>query len=156
MNKDEFKKFLREFMYPHECEYEKGHYGDLNHVRFEDVKDDPGGVTKWGIDYRAHRSIGIQGIKDLTIDQADEIYWKEWNQYDAPELEAKLAMAYFDCQINAGPGRAKQFLAKAKTVKTYLDEREAWYKRLVEAKPSSKKFLKGWLARVNDLRHYLA
>lgn len=36
----------------------------------------------------------------------------------------------------------------------YLDAREAWYRRLVVAKPTSQVFLKGWLNRTNDMRAY--
>lgn len=38
--------------------------------------------------------------------------------------------------------------------KAYLDAREAWYRRLAAAKPSSQVFLKGWLNRTNDMRDY--
>jgi hypothetical protein len=42
-------------------------------------------------------------------------------------------------------------------VKKFMDERDAFYHRLVERRPASKVFLKGWLNRTRDLRkHVLA
>lgn len=37
-----------------------------------------------------------------------------------------------------------------------MDKSEAWYRRLVEQKPSSQVFLNGWLNRTNDCRATLA
>lgn len=39
--------------------------------------------------------------------------------------------------------------------KVALDKREYWFRSYVKAKPKAKKYLKGWLNRVNDLRKYL-
>lgn len=153
---EDFKKFLREFIYPHEAAYRKGHYGDLNYVVFEDVKGDAGGVTKWGIDVASHRSLGEQGIKNLTIEQADEIYWKEFQDGGCDKLSYPLSYAYFDCQVNAGAGRARKLLIQSgNDAKKFCDARENFYHSLANHNPKLKKFEKGWVQRVIDIRKYL-
>ena len=152
---DQFTSFLREFLYPAECAYEKEHYGDLNHVTWENVPGDDGKWTKWGIDWNSHRSLGVDGIKNMTIEQADAIYLDQFLKEKSGKLPYPLNYCYFDCSVNAGPGRANQFLVNNTDAKEYLNARGAWYHRLVAAKPKNKKFLQGWLNRIEDLKKYL-
>ena len=116
---------------------------------YENDKDDPGGATKFGIDQRSHPNVDI---KNLTEDKATEIYWNEWLKDGCDHLPSPLDWLYFDAAVNCGIGRAQSFLnASGRDPKKYQDARRGFYNRLAEQKPTLKKFLKGWLARVDDL-----
>jgi len=116
---------------------------------FENDKDDPGGATRYGVDQRSHPNIDI---KNLTADEATTIYWNEWLRYGCDHLPSPIDWLYFDAAVNCGVGRAHSFLnASGRDPKKYQDARRGFYNRLAEAKPTLKKFLKGWLARVDDL-----
>lgn len=149
---DRFNKFLP-FIYQWECVYSKGHYGDLKYVISENEANDPGGVTKFGIDKRSHPNVDIV---NLTESKAREIYWNEyWSKYKCQDYPDKKGECVMNCAVNAGYGRAKLILLKAKTAAEFIEEQRAFYYRLVDAKPSFKKFLKGWLARTADLKKFL-
>lgn len=116
---------------------------------FENDPDDNGGATKFGIDQRSHPHVDI---KNLTEDQATTIYWNEWLRDGCDHLPSPLDWLYFDSAVNCGIGRAQSFLNESRRdPKKYQDARRGFYNRLAESKPKLKKFLKGWLARVDDL-----
>lgn len=121
---------------------------------YENDPDDPGGPTKWGIDHRSHPDVDI---KNLTKDEAIQIYYESyWQPNSCGDLETGLGESHMDGCVNCGAKRANRFLAASgNSASKYNDEREAFYGRLVEARPTSKKYLKGWLNRVSDLRKYL-
>jgi lysozyme family protein len=117
---------------------------------YENDPDDPGGATKYGIDQRSHSKVNI---KALTADQATAIYWNEYLQYKCDRLKQPLDWVYFNACVNTGYYRATTLLeASNNDADKFLDEQEAFYRRLVESRPSSQKYLKGWLARTEDLR----
>ena len=87
-----------------------------------------------------------------------------------------LDLVQFDTAVNMGPGRAVRFLQKAagcgvdgdfgaqteKAVRActpgdliagYCATREAYYRELARRNPDTAVFLKGWLNRLNALRH---
>lgn len=76
--------------------------------------NDAGGETKFGISKRAYPNVDI---KNLTREQAIEIYRRDyWNQL--PEgLPAVIHCVLFDCAVNAGIGRALRILQSAIKVK---------------------------------------
>lgn len=149
---ERFLKFLP-FIYQWECVFKKGHWGDMNYVIMEDVDGDAGGKTKYGIDQRGQPHVDI---KNLTEEEAREIYWNNyWQKYKCESYEDKLGECVMNCCVNAGYGRAKLILKDAKTADEFIKEQENFYERLVQAKPKSKKFLRGWLNRTSDLRKFL-
>ena len=118
-------------------------------TKYENVEGDDGGATKYGIDQRSHPNVDI---KNLTAEQATEIYWNEWIKDGCEHLPAPLDWLFFDACVNCGIGRAQQFLnASSRDPKKFQQERVDFYTRLAEQKPRLAKFKKGWLARVNDL-----
>ncbi len=156
-----FDKFLP-FIFSHECEYEKGHYGDLAHVVAENVAGDNGGVTKWGIDKASHPHVDVA---NLTQEQATVIYLEEWTAGRCDDYGFPLGEALFDAQVNCGAGRAAKLLAEidadAETspvtaAKAFCGERRAFYERLADQKSTMQKFLHGWLNRVDDLEAFLS
>lgn len=117
---------------------------------YENDQDDPGGATKFGIDQRSHPTVDI---RNLTKGQALEIYWQEWLADGCESKGSPFAEVFFNCAVNMGLGRAKQFDEKVQgeDARGFLDQQEAYYHRLAEGR-RFRKFLKGWLNRTTDLR----
>lgn len=71
---------------------------------------DAGGETNYGISKRAYPNVDI---KNLTRDQAIEIYKRDyWDKLPAT-LPAAVHCVLFDCAVNAGIGRALRILQAA-------------------------------------------
>ena len=171
----DFEKALK-FVFEHECEFKKGHYGDMDYVVSENVDNDPGGLTKWGIDKRSHPELDIE---NLTEEQAIEIYRKEyWEKYHCDQLDWPLNKVHFDNCVNMGAGQAVKLLQRVcgahddgawgpntraaviaackvrsadVVAKQVIEKKRDFYEKLAEAKPALAKFKQGWLNRTNDL-----
>lgn len=62
--------------------------------------NDPGGETKYGISKKAYPNLDI---KNLTVEQAKEIYKKDyWQVCKCDELPTPFAIALFDMGVNMG------------------------------------------------------
>ena len=132
--------------------------------------DDPGGETKFGISKRAFPDVDI---KNLTEDQAKKIYFDEyWKPLNLHLLQNKeLALHVFDHGVNAGKHTAVRMLqeileckkdgvlgpvtAKAandnnEIVEKYIQRRIRYYLEIATRRPRLKKFLRGWLNRVES------
>ena len=121
--------------------------GYVNHPK------DPGGETKYGISKRAYPHLDI---KTLTKAAAGEIYRKDyWEPLRCDELAWPLNLVHFDAGVNHGKGQARKFLLRASTAKGYLDQRRAFYERLIAARPSMAIFRRGWMRRLDDLASHL-
>ncbi len=117
--------------------------------------NDPGGETKYGISKRAYPKLDI---KNLTREQANEIYYKDyWLAAGCDNLSVPLNLVCFDMAVNSGVGRARKFVAAAKgNWNVYMQLRLAMYYDIVKANPSQRVFLKGWQNRWLDLKRYAA
>ena len=63
----------------------------------------------------------------------------------------------FDTAVNMGVSRAKTFLQESNgNTDKFIQLRRAKYEEFVKAKPSQKKFLKGWNNRVNELNSFVS
>lgn len=85
----------------------------LNHEGcYVNDPDDSGGETKYGICKKYHRDIDI---KNLTIEQASEIYKNEyWNLLRCADIEnQKIADKLFDISVLIGIKNAVKFLQLA-------------------------------------------
>lgn len=133
-----------------------------------DDPSDPGGLTKYGISLKAYKDLGRDGIKNLTISQAKEIYKRDyWNKGKCGSLPPKLRLCYFDACVNMGVKRATIILQEVlkieadgifgpKTLKAikavteenfnidYLSERGVFYSH----SPRFGEFGRGWLRRL--------
>ena len=125
---------------------------------------DPGGETKFGISKRAYPSLDI---KNLTREQAIDIYKRDyWDKLPAG-LAENVHGALFDCAVNTGISRAIRLLQAAIKVKPdgvwgaksastlhKLDTNEALIKFATErimfyaALSTFSRFGKGWVNRV--------
>ena len=173
-NLDTIKKdarFLKwiDFIFQWECVYDK-----KGNVIFEDDKDDPGGVTKYGIDQRSHPKLDI---KNLTKDQALEIYYETyWLGVKADRLPKGVGEVVANIGVNTGKGNASKWLQTAlsvnadgvigeitikaantspikETCEKLLTRLEGFYKSIATGKKA--KFLKGWLNRTSSLRKFI-
>lgn len=155
------------FVLAHENEYNKD-----GTVRTEHDPSDPGGTTKFGIDQASHPGLNIDGL--FLCDAVKSYHSDEWFRARGDDLPEKLAIAHFDGVVNMGEEPSAQLLQEAlgvpvdghvgpKTIAaaiaapetalaSILAGREAYYRRLRKFP----RYGKGWLARVADLRAYLA
>ncbi|MCX6848522.1 MAG: hypothetical protein NTY98_06350, partial [Verrucomicrobia bacterium] len=116
---------------------------------YENDPDDPGGETKFGIDKRSHPNVDI---KNLTKEVATAIYWEEWKADGCLGMPSPYAEVYFNCAVNMGLGRARQFGAASQAdANTFIGLQEAYYRRLAQ-QPKRAKYLNGWLNRTKALR----
>lgn len=143
-------------------------------------KDDPGGETKFGI---SKKSYPKEDIKNLTLDRAKEIYYKDyWILSGCDKLISMgfplTAMALFDSSVNCGVLTSKRFIQQCLNVivdgilgpKTmgeislkkdfdlcngFIGKRENYYLQIISINPKLEKFEKGWLNRTKDLRKFL-
>ena len=132
-------------------------------------KNDAGGETIYGISKRAYPNLDI---KSITLDDAREIYYKDyWKKNRVEELPKDIRFTYFDMCVNMGGSRACKILqqtANAKGAGLVVDGRIGkntikgsklvrlgrlksyrvlYYARIVINKPSQEKYWYGWYRR---------
>lgn len=133
--------------------------------------DDPGGETRYGISKRVFPK---EDIKELTILRAIELYYENYYiRYNLSMIaNAEKVLNILDYAINAGGSRAirtaQQIVGAdidgvlgqqtaylvnndANFVPKYKHARKVYYEYLADKRPRMKKFLKGWLRRVDKL-----
>lgn len=162
------------FTLPWECAFKAGHQGDLAFVRAELDPDDPGGVTKYGIDQRDHPGVDVV---NLTLEGAKAIYGaREWTWMLGERLDFPAFAVVFDACVN--PGRvvisylqhavgakpdgvfgeqtiAAVNVASRDQLGAFLDRVNLYYQNVAEEKPRLRKFLSGWINRNNARRKLL-
>ena len=134
---------------------------------------DLGGETKYGITKRFYPDVDI---KNLTIEQATEIYKKDyWDKNKVESLPQNLWHIYFDMCVNMGKRTAVKVLQRAAVNKgknievdgglgpmtigalkgVELDRvrafRVKYYVDLITAKPEQEKFYLGWFRRATEV-----
>jgi len=173
--------FSLAFVLRHECVYAAGHDGDMAFIVCENVPGDSGGCTKFGIDAASHPGIDIP---NLTLDQATALYRNgEWSGCRCDDLRNGVDTAVFDCAVNNGAAvagillqraiircgygavvdgiigtqtiRAASVINETELLARLLQLRRERYTDIVLHHPADAKFLKGWLARVDDLERAL-
>ena len=134
---------------------------------------DLGGETKYGITKRFYPDVDI---KNLTIEQATEIYKKDyWDKNRVESLPQNLWHIYFDMCVNMGKRTAVKVLQRAAVNKgrdievdgglgpmtigalkgVELDRvrafRVKYYVDLITARPEQEKFYLGWFRRATEV-----
>ena len=104
--------------------------------------------TKFGISAAAYPDIDIIA---LTRAKAISLYKRDyWTPIGADKLDPPMALAAFNCAVNAGIGRARQFLTE--TAKLTGEERlldyQARFGVFYAGLPSFAKYGRGWLRRL--------
>jgi len=129
--------------------------------------NDPGGETNYGITKKVYPKLDI---KNLTVEQAKEIYRKDYWLSGLDELEYPIAAKIFDMVVNMGTRQAIKLVQRAVDVsddgilgkgtlaalkaspaplQSICNQQELFYNQLAIRKPSLKVFLKGWLRRAS-------
>ena len=134
---------------------------------------DLGGETKYGITKRFYPDVDI---KNLTIEQATEIYKKDyWDKNRVESLPQNLWHIYFDMCVNMGKRTAVKVLQRAAVNRgrdievdgglgpatigalkgVELDRvrafRVKYYVDLITARPEQEKFFLGWFRRATEV-----
>jgi lysozyme family protein len=156
-------KFLKAFDYL--LKHEGGYVND---------KADPGGETNSGISKRSYPNLDI---KNLTLEQAKEIYFRDfWLKGKYEQInDENIAIKLFDLGVNVGINQANKLIQRALratgtqvtedgiigpiTLKAINEadptdllaalksEAAGYYRLIANLKPSQKKFITGWLRR---------
>lgn len=152
---------------------------------YTDDAYDAGGKTTWGIIEEEARRHGYKGdMRNLTKDMAKEIYFKDYfkkNRLDEIKDE-KIQLSVFDWLVNSGKWGAVYFqralnrlgfeisadgVIGSKTIKaaneadpvellkTYHAMQREYYNNLVKKRPLQRKFLRGWLNRIDAKEKFL-
>jgi lysozyme family protein len=148
-----FEAFIP-FVLKHETAYRKGHWGDDAFVITERDPSDPGGTTRYGIDYGEHKespwNLTESDIDHLTKTQAIDIYWRHWQIDGCEHLEYPLGEVFFNCATMSGRGQANLILKRQNTVSGYLRDELHVFDLIVQRRPASKKYVDGWKDRIVD------
>lgn len=131
---------------------------------YANVKGDAGGETNFGIaDMRDGVPDGMTDIdgdgkpdtrlKDLTKEQAADIYWREyWLECACNLYPPPLDWIVFDSAVQHSPALAVEFRRQAgNDAKRYLAIRRQFYLDLIKRKPVNEKFRRGWMNRLDHL-----
>ena len=123
-----------------------------------------------------------KNVKGISLTEALEIYRRQyWRPAHCADLPARLAVVQMDTAVNMGVGTARDMLRRAMlmcsselvtlmctsgtaqlatredslVVSKYLTLRRRRYHLISDQHPKEKKFLRGWLNRVDNLEQYL-
>lgn len=154
----------------------KWEVGSAPNGGYTNDSSDPGGETKWGISKRSHPQLNIS---TLSPEQAAQIYSDEyWDGAGCDSIPFPFCTAVFDTVVNLGLSRGiiwdkslvndsgndpgdyhlltvLSWLKQAKDCREFLDTRRRFYYSQVNKNPTSIKYLRGWLARLNDLQKFV-
>lgn len=110
---------------------------------------DPGGETKYGI---SKKSYPMLNIKDLSIEDAKLIYEKDyWMPAGCDRLPYPLNLVVFDNAVHSGVKAALDNLRLYPDWRDLIVERIEDMLDIVERRPASLKYLKGWIRRTVGL-----
>ncbi|MDR2723924.1 MAG: hypothetical protein LBB25_01795 [Holosporaceae bacterium] len=154
--------------------YHREPYALIGHVRFCGGRCPVMGISTKGISKRSYPNLDI---KNLTRDQAKEIYFRDFwlkGKYEQIEDE-NIAIKLFDLSVNMGIGQANKLVQRALlavgvnvaedgiigsiTLKAINEadptdllaalksESAGHYRLIANLNPSQKRFIEGWLSR---------
>ena len=126
---------------------------------------DKGGATNMGVtqktydNYRKQKGLSTRTVKQLTKDEATEIYHNNYVASGADKItNPKLAMCVFDWANHSGPENEtlQRSLKECNgDVDKFIKMRSDFLHRIIEKDPTQEDFRKGWDNRIKDLRAYV-
>ena len=138
---------------------------------FVNDPDDKGGATNKGItqttynSYLKSKNKKTKSVKNITQAEVEDIYFNRyWLAAGCNKMSKKFAVLCFDTAVNMGTGvvkatgmtRNEEFLraAQYKYTDRYIAAKRAKYNEFARV-PSQKKFLNGWLNRLNAVQKFI-
>lgn len=138
---------------------------------FVNDPDDKGGATNKGITQNTYNSYlkskGMQAksVRYITQAEVEDIYYKQyWLKSGCEKMSKKFAVLCFDTAVNMGTGivkatgmtRNEEFLKAAvyKFPEKYIEAKRAKYYEFAKY-GNQKKFLNGWLNRLNAVAKFI-
>ena len=117
------------------------------------VEDDNGkGNTKHGINISSNPEVDV---KNLTKEGAKQIYrTKYWDAVGVGSVSPEFQPLVFDAAVNQGQSFAKQLISAidgGATKDDIIALRKAAYQSSVDNNENNRKYLKGWIARVDSM-----
>ena len=107
--------------------------------------NDPGGKTKYGISQRSYPHLDIE---NLTVYDVKQIYYEDyWLKLECDQLSPPFDIIVFDCAVNMGVSRAREFLEESSDWRDYLLLRLYTYSKFKQAPL----YFRGWANRTLDL-----
>lgn len=124
----------------------------------------------------------VRSVKEITECEVKDIYMEYWRDAKCSYIPNPVDLLVFDCAINSGAKRAIKLLQNCLGVDSdglfgkqtnsalieevncigaenladiYLKEREWWYLDIVRRDPKQRKFLNGWLNRLDHLKNHV-
>ena len=142
------------FIISHEVVFRRGHFGDYNFVVTERDKNDPGGTTRFGIDFGEHQhapwNMTEDQIDKLTLPEAQEIYFKHWQIDGCEGMPPKMGELVFNCATMSGLLQARKILAREPSPGGFARDELRVFDLIVQRRPASREYLKGWKDRIYD------
>jgi lysozyme family protein len=81
---------------------------------FSNHENDKGGPTNFGITESKAREHGFKGsMEDLTLNQASEIYYKDYWKKEFEDFGSLVSSFLFDCCVNHGYGGMSSILQRS-------------------------------------------
>lgn len=138
---------------------------------FVNDPDDKGGATNKGITqstynrYRKRKGLQFQTVRYITQQEVEDIYFNDyWLKSGCEKMSKKFAVLCFDTAVNMGTGivkatgmtRNEEFLkaAEYKFPEKYIEAKRAKYYEFAKY-GNQKKFLNGWLNRLNAVAKFI-
>lgn len=135
---------------------------------FSDVPGDHGGPTQHGITQAVYtawlhsRGMDDAPVASISAEYVETIYLENyWIPGGCAALPSPLNLCHFDSVVQHVPAAWRPMLLSATAFPgappqmeafALIVERHALYNRIVAKDPVQKKFLKGWVARLTNLR----
>ena len=125
---------------------------------YTNLKSDLGGSTKFGISdlrdgVKDDRSSGGTPIKDLTLEQAMEIYRRDyWDLNGLEKVQTPLCIAVFDMFVNMRRDTSQRLWKESGgDWERLIQLRKDQYGRIASKYPGQQVNLPGWMNRMNNL-----
>ena len=144
---------MMDFVFEHEGGY-------VNHP------NDKGGATNKGVTqktydgYRDKKGLPRQSVKNLTKEEAIEIYKGFFKEIGADKVDdPKFAMCMFDWANHSGPYNEslKRAIKECNgDVDKFIEMRKTFLNNIIANDPSQEVFRKGWNNRINDLSAFVS
>jgi lysozyme family protein len=153
-----FKAFVP-FIITHETAFQKGHYGDYKYVRTERDKNDPGGCTRFGIDFGEHRhapwNMTEDQIDKLTLGQAIDIYSRHWEIDKCENMPPGIGECVFNCATMSGLQQAILIASRTHGAGEFMKDENRVFDLIAKKRPAAEEYVAGWKNRITDLSKWL-